>query len=106
VVPGFVLTTIATSASLSLTGLPLNSTTTSPGSMPALLAGWSGGTLRMTAPVAFGRPNALAVSGVSRSLETLTPITPRTTLPLRSCGSRSRIAFIGVAKPMPMFAWL
>ena len=38
-VPGLVLTTIATSESLSLTGLPLNSTTTSPGSMPALSAG-------------------------------------------------------------------
>ena len=26
------------------------------------------------------------------------------TLPVRSCGSRSRIALIGVAKPMPMLA--
>ena len=63
-VPGLVLTTIATSESLSFTGLPSNSTTTSPGSMPALSAGPFGLTLVISAPLVFGRPNAFAVSAV------------------------------------------
>ena len=66
--PGLVLTTIATSASLSFTGLPLNSTTTSPGMMPALSAGRLGLTVAISAPLVFGRPNAFAVSGVEAIL--------------------------------------
>ena len=59
VVPGLVLTTIATSASLSLTGLPLNSTIDVAGLMPALAAGPFGLTVEISAPLVFGRPKRL-----------------------------------------------
>ena len=57
VVPGLVATTIATSASLSFTGRPLNSTMTSPGSMPALAAG---------RPVALAEERAVRVRQAER----------------------------------------
>jgi hypothetical protein len=60
--------------------------------------------LQVTDPTSAPRrslsPNS---SSASRGTAcTVTPIIPRVTLPLRSCGSRSRTELIGTAKPMPM----
>src|SRR5207244_6892387 len=100
VVPGLVATTIFTSSSRFDTARPLYSTTTSPGSMPALPAALFGRTDETTAPVRVLSPSS---SKFSRgTTPTLTPIRPRITLPSRSCGSRSRTVLMGTAKPMPM----
>jgi hypothetical protein len=93
-----------TSESLSVTGLPLYSTMTSPRRSPARSAGESGATDETTAPFVFGRPSSLARSFVTGSRPISTPMTPREILPVRSCGSSSRMVLIGVANPMPMFA--
>ena len=45
-----------------------------------------------------------ASSCVIRLAWMVTPILPRVTLPVRSCGSSSRTRLIGTAKPMPMLA--
>ena len=105
VVPGLVATTIETSESLSVTGRPLNSTMTS----PRLQAGLGRRAARSTtvetsAPFAVRQAEGLRHLLRQRIGADLTPMTPRVTLPVRSCGSRSRMVLIGVAKPMPMFA--
>ena len=100
VVPGLVATTVATSSSRFFTGLPLNSRMTSPGSMPAFAAGLPRETVPTSAPRRSFNPNSASASAGTG--DTLTPITPRDTRPVCSCGISSRTLLIGIAKPMPM----
>src|SRR5205814_1703326 len=55
----------------------------------------------INAPFVPLRPRSSASSRVIVSVETLTPIRPRTTLPFSSDGRMSRTALIGMANPMP-----
>ena len=68
------------------------------------MAGPPGMTVDSIAPPLPGSPIACATSLLIASRSTRMPMTPRVTLPLRNCGSRSRIGLIGVAKPIPMLA--
>ena len=86
----------------SATGRPLYSTMTSPGSTPAFAAGAARRHLRRRSrPRATSGRSPRSRRAARRS--PCTPMRPRMTLPLRSCGSRSRTVLIGTAKPMPMF---
>ena len=100
-VPGLVATTILTSSSLLPTGRPLYWTITSPGSTPAFSAAPPGVTSATIAPMRLVSPKSSNPSRGTASTET--PMRPRITLPVCSCGSRSRTVLLGTANPIPMF---
>ena len=99
--PGLVATTVATSSSRFFTGLPLNSRMMSPGSMPALAAGWPLRDRADQRAAAFLQAELGERVGRNRRHADADDAA-RDTCRCCSCGISSRTLLIGIAKPMPM----